>query len=304
MHKTKLLIGLGIAIAGLTLSLEAAESSVLNEKLKPIEFLIGNWEGNAIAQNGQEATWKIACKPDLGGSVIFLSFEILDKQLATVYSQRNTYYWQEQTKTMAAASFSSRGEYVSDVLVKQAENRFIWQGTGSGGDGKIGTILTELDNVDNNTMSVQVTHLIIAGEPHPTGPKVTLKRVQSSRVDNRGKPPVYAVRLMTLRQGTTPESFERFVKEEFNEICKNDFGGVRFSIMKADRGENKGKYALLWEFASTGVRARYYPEEDKTPPDEAQKAADQALKPAGEIMTKLDRFVEIESKYTDFVPLR
>jgi hypothetical protein len=303
------LIKFGLALFGLPVALQVNVQSALDEHLKPMEATIGNWEAKVTGPNGQEQIWKSEVKADLGGATLRVDWCIENTQAQVVYSQHIVYYWDPRLRALAASGFSSTGDCYADVMVKKADDKTVWQSSGVEKEGKLITSLTEFSMPDSDTLVAQVSHTIVAGEPVADGQKITFKRVKNSVskwevMPANGNVPVFAVRMATLKPGITAEALEKFVKEELNPACKGDFGGQRFLIMKADRGENKGRYVLLWGFDSTEIRAKYYPVEGATPPAEAQKAEADVLKPVNDVLNKLDTFITIASEYTDFLPVR
>jgi len=68
---------------------------------------------------------------------------------------------------------------------------------------------------------------------------------------------IYGVTPLELRPGVSGEDFVRFWLEEYAPL------GVRLGwishVLKADRGERAGKYAVIWEQPSVEERDRYSP---------------------------------------------
>lgn len=110
----------------------------------------------------------------------------------------------------------------------------------------------------------------------------------------------YAVRSMTLKQGVDAKAFEKYAKEKLNTTFRN-VPGVEARIAKADRGENKGIYLLIYFYDSKATRDYYYPVENAT---EYSKPAQEMIPKIEKAIRGLYEFVEEEpesSIYTDYV---
>ena len=68
---------------------------------------------------------------------------------------------------------------------------------------------------------------------------------------------VFSIHSLDLRPGVQEAEFERFVREKLLSLV--DFPGEKLSVLKGDRGERAGKYAILVEIDSVETRDRYYP---------------------------------------------
>lgn len=65
---------------------------------------------------------------------------------------------------------------------------------------------------------------------------------------------------MELNPEIAPESFERFVLDQFLPALPLDrTPGVRAYLLKADRGARANQYLWMFEFDSVEVRDRYFP---------------------------------------------
>jgi hypothetical protein len=63
-------------------------------------------------------------------------------------------------------------------------------------------------------------------------------------------PSVQGMHLFELRDGATHEQVARLIENEFVDAWPAPEGGVKASFWKADRGEQIGKYMLIWEVDS------------------------------------------------------
>jgi hypothetical protein len=68
---------------------------------------------------------------------------------------------------------------------------------------------------------------------------------------------VYGIHDIELHPGVDEESFVRF----FNQEYVKDFGipGWKTMLLKGDRGQRAGKYAVMYEIESLGERDRFMP---------------------------------------------
>jgi hypothetical protein len=68
---------------------------------------------------------------------------------------------------------------------------------------------------------------------------------------------VFGIHHLELKPGADAAEFERIVSDEFNALPR--FPGWQLSIVKGERGENVGKYVLLFEIESLETRNRDSP---------------------------------------------
>ena len=69
---------------------------------------------------------------------------------------------------------------------------------------------------------------------------------------------IYGVTPIELRDGVKGEDFEKFWLSEFGP--QGQLLGWTSHLLKADRGERAGKYAVIWELPSIESRDRIVPE--------------------------------------------
>jgi hypothetical protein len=113
---------------------------------------------------------------------------------------------------------------------------------------------------------------------------------------------VIAVRELQLRTGVDAVQFERFVTGTYNPAWEGTVPGVKGYIAKADRGVQKGSYALVLVFDSEKTRNAIFPKEGG---GASERFAPIVQGPLG-LGTELDKYVEPGSLsvYTDYVVLR
>ena len=117
-----------------------------------------------------------------------------------------------------------------------------------------------------------------------------------------GKGEVIAVRELQLKAGADPAQFETFVRRTFNPGWAGAIPGMKGYIGKADRGAQKGTYALFFIFADEKTRNTIFPKEGAgvAPAFASRVEKLLALNP------ELEKFLEpgTLSVYTDYVVMR
>lgn len=96
----------------------------------------------------------------------------------------------------------------------------------------------------------------------------------------------------TLNPGVTMEQYADFMINKFAPECEKLFPGSKVYILKGDRGEHKGGYAMLIFVESVELRDKLFMTED----GETQSK----LLP---LMEELGKYAVISGKYTDWVVL-
>ncbi len=64
---------------------------------------------------------------------------------------------------------------------------------------------------------------------------------------------------LMLKDSSKAEEFEAFLKDEYNALTKDNFPGMRWLVLKADRGPQLGKYVGLVVFDTANRRDEYWP---------------------------------------------
>jgi hypothetical protein len=113
---------------------------------------------------------------------------------------------------------------------------------------------------------------------------------------------VIAVRELQLKAGADTGQFERFVRSTYNPAWDKAIPGMRGYVGKADRGAQKGTYALFIVFDSMKTRDSIFPKEGGgvAPEFAARVQKLLALNP------ELEKFLEpgTLSVYNDYVVMR
>jgi hypothetical protein len=122
---------------------------------------------------------------------------------------------------------------------------------------------------------------------------------QSSRA---GTGEVIAVRELQLKAGVDVAQFEGFVRSTYNPAWEGAVPGVKGYIAKADRGAQKGSYALFLIFDGEKTRDAIFPKEGGG----ASQPFAPALQRPLALNQELDKYVEpgTLSVYTDYVVMR
>ncbi len=106
-------------------------------------------------------------------------------------------------------------------------------------------------------------------------------------------PKVFASWVMTIRPGME-EEFERFLRE-LPTSREGALPGTRLRVLKAERGEELGKYLMLNEFEGVETRDRYFPSRGTT-----SKEGEEAMR--SEVVQRFLAFTE-KRVDTDWVVL-
>ena len=113
---------------------------------------------------------------------------------------------------------------------------------------------------------------------------------------------VIAVRELQLKADADAAQFEQFVRGSYNPAWEGAVPGVKAYIGKADRGAQKGSYALIIIFDGERTRDAIFPKEGGG----ASAAFAPMLEQPLALNKALDKFVEPGSLsvYTDYVVMR
>ncbi len=109
---------------------------------------------------------------------------------------------------------------------------------------------------------------------------------------------VYGVHKVELKPGVNTNEFERFVVEELYPST-DQMPGIRWRLLKGDRGDREGKYLMMFKFDSVERRDRYASGRGEDPLDEYY----QERKRMAPVLVRWAAFVVSSSdpNYTDYV---
>lgn len=97
---------------------------------------------------------------------------------------------------------------------------------------------------------------------------------------------IFDVVTLELRPGVDEKEFVKFFNEQYAPLALRL--GFKGYVLKADRGERAGKFAVIWEFPSVEQRNHLMPEQK----DQFTEEALRLLGPEfDELNNKLDTFV-------------
>ena len=68
---------------------------------------------------------------------------------------------------------------------------------------------------------------------------------------------VFGMHMIALLPGVKAEDFEKFVTEEFHQVPSLE--GMKYYLLKGDRGDREGKYLWMAEVESVEARDRLFP---------------------------------------------
>ncbi len=109
---------------------------------------------------------------------------------------------------------------------------------------------------------------------------------------------VFGIHHLELKDDANVAEFERIVSDEFNALPQ--LAGWERSIVKGERGENIGKYVLIFEVDSLETRNRDHPGGGTFSP-ELQKWYDTSLPMLDKLSSYLTRPLFRGSVFTDYV---
>jgi hypothetical protein len=167
-----------VALSMSTLTVRAADQPTLNEKLKPLEWTLGRWQVSTDVPNQGTFRLVVESKPDLGGTVIVQRYDVFDANNRLLQGGISLVSWRPEENGIVATGVGT-ADHGTSLLVKQTDDKWIWQSSGYNSKGKFGTDLSETTKIDENTMTVLFSHSISGGEVQPDR-KFTLKRVTTS----------------------------------------------------------------------------------------------------------------------------
>jgi hypothetical protein len=113
---------------------------------------------------------------------------------------------------------------------------------------------------------------------------------------------LFGIHELELRNGVSPDEFERFAREDLSRVRPRE--GQTIYVIKGDRGERQGKYALVFEYESVQARDRDVPSPNADS-EELVAWLDQHYAEVGALFDRLSTFVQpdwdIGHHYTDYV---
>ena len=64
---------------------------------------------------------------------------------------------------------------------------------------------------------------------------------------------------ISLKEDVDAESFETFIRDEFEPVIKDMFPGIELLVMKGERNAEPGEYLLVYDIQSLWIRDYYFP---------------------------------------------
>ncbi|MHC1769072.1 MAG: nuclear transport factor 2 family protein [Verrucomicrobiia bacterium] len=167
-----------LALSMAVMPVEAADQPTLNEKLKPLEGVLGRWEGTSKSAQGTDTKLIYEFTPDFEGNIVTLRYQVENQDGKWRSPGVYLYQWRPEINLIAGTGLFMWGHEL-DLLVKTNLPKTVWQSSGYGYDGKLTSATKEVIMVDENTMTVRLCNRTIGGETRPES-TVTMKRVISS----------------------------------------------------------------------------------------------------------------------------
>jgi hypothetical protein len=174
-------IGIGLLVSAI--SSQAAEPSPMIENLKPLHWVIGNWEGQFQDPTLGPVQVKGTGRADTGGTTIDQRWENL-KNGQLFYTAHVIYFWHAETKSPRYLFFDSEGAHSVGFLAKSTANEWIWHVSGYDKDTKPTSAIVRGTFEGNNKWTLHYTAQFTAGEPQPDW-EITLKRATGAGTDKK-----------------------------------------------------------------------------------------------------------------------
>jgi hypothetical protein len=147
------------------LSLSAADSLRLNDHLKPIARLVGQWTWQWKNEHGESMTAQSTVQADASGAFITdKGWDMRDGKI--VPSQLNIYYWDSAAKAIANVGFTATGDHGSARLFARG-NQWIEQSAGYDDQGVLRTHVDRWEWASDDAGVYQETHVFRAGRSEP-----------------------------------------------------------------------------------------------------------------------------------------
>ncbi len=178
--RMKHLTNLAATALGILLSSPAVGQELLNENLKPLAWLVGQWEAKMEDGNGNPLRWTFEAKPDLKGTALNIRYSVQAQDGHEFVAGNIIYYWQPETRTLGSFSLDTMGGRAADTLARQGNNQWIWMGLGYDGQGKCGIGSTEITKLNENACTVLIRGLQPTREAAMPDLKLTFTRAGRS----------------------------------------------------------------------------------------------------------------------------
>ncbi len=216
--------------------------------------------------------------------------------------------------------------YIEDAKLFPANSEIIegretiedfWEGAAEMGVRKANLETTSADGFGNNaieegkyTLYTDGDIIIDEGKYIVTWVKVDGKWLIDRDIWNTNNPVISSTTLergnlfglhsyeINLEEDVTPDQFEKYYNEEYIPAIEENMPGVKFYLLKGERGEYEGKYGAIIYFKSLEERNYWIPEPNNM--SEEGKKAMENLQP---YMDKLNEMMTFKRKYTDWIIL-
>lgn len=127
-------------------------------------------------------------------------------------------------------------------------------------------------------------YVMLADTPIPEGDEQTM---------------MFGTHDLELREGVRDADFERFVQGEFAAAWTKEIAGLGQAVLKADRGENAGKYRIIYRFRPHTLRDRYLP----TPTTESTEFREEVRPMLPDDVTQKFQSMARSTGYSDWGPV-
>jgi hypothetical protein len=110
---------------------------------------------------------------------------------------------------------------------------------------------------------------------------------------------VYSLHMIAIKAGASGEDFERYFREEF--LTSPQLPGVKWRLLRGDRGDRAGKYLLMIEVESASRRTYLFPVPGPSSPEAADELK-QWVGVMGAVLARWDQYATpFDVIFTDYV---
>lgn len=178
--RMKNLTSLAATALGILLSSPVSGQELLNENLKPLAWLVGQWEAKMEDGNGNPLRWTVEAKPYLKGTALDLHYSGQAQNGYEFGAGEIIYYWQPETRTIANFRLDTMGGHAADTLARQGNNQWTWMGPWYDGQGRYWVGSTEITKLNENACTVLMRSLQPTAEAAMPDLKLTFTRAGRS----------------------------------------------------------------------------------------------------------------------------
>ena len=147
----------------------------LNEHLKPLARLIGEWGVQWTNASGQVKEARSSVRPEAGGAVILQDLQHVEDG-KVVFSELTVYFWQAESKSLGVAMLNSAGSSLAGDIFVRVDN-WVSQLTGYNGNGEVQMCVVKQQWLNSDSAVCEKKHQFTGGQPEPDSPAFRFRRL-------------------------------------------------------------------------------------------------------------------------------